>query len=319
MKKKVFIVLTNILLLVVAAGLIEFFSYLKYDHDIKYILNEYRSVDEGLKLEYLVPLRFDIEIFRKWFKDRTDYSDKQGILILGSSYVAGTRLADEQTFDYKLHKVLKRPTYRRATPGGGPQYAYYMFQSGLLEKEAPNVKYVVFVYNPEHIFMLDSFQVSPVYPVVNLRYKVKDGELIQTESAFYDFYSLFSVRNMQSLIEKISFEKMQRENKIYDNFNVMIKAIVESSKKLYPDSEFVFLVYPAHKSTFPRYANPKDFDLPTSEIEYLKSLGCKVVDLNALIGGDLDAPKYKSDDKSHPSAKVWEEVVPALIKNKIIN
>lgn len=118
MKKKVFIVLTNILLLVVAAGLIEFFSYLKYDHDIKYILNEYRSVDEGLKLEYLVPLRFDIEIFRKWFKDRTDYSDKQGILILGSSYVAGTRLADEQTFDYKLHKVTKRPTYRCATLGG---------------------------------------------------------------------------------------------------------------------------------------------------------------------------------------------------------
>ena len=68
-------------------------------------------------MEYLVPLRFDIEIFRKWFKDRTDYSDKQGILILGSSYVAGTRLAHEQTFDYKLHKVTKRPTYRRATSG----------------------------------------------------------------------------------------------------------------------------------------------------------------------------------------------------------
>ena len=57
-----------------------------------------------------------------------------------------------------------------------------MFQSGLLENEAPNVKYVVFVYNPEHIFMLDSFQLSPVYPVVNLHYKVKDGELIQTKS-----------------------------------------------------------------------------------------------------------------------------------------
>ena len=55
-------------------------------------------------MEYLAPLRFDMEIFRKWFKDRTDYSDKQGILILGSSYVAGTRLADEQTFDYNSTK-----------------------------------------------------------------------------------------------------------------------------------------------------------------------------------------------------------------------
>lgn len=319
MNKKIFIILINILLLAVVAGLIELFSYIKYENDIKYILDEYRSVDKGLKLEYLVPLRFDIEIFRKWFKDRAGDTEKQGILLLGSSYVAGTRLPDKQTFDYKLNKATKRPVYRRATPGGGPQYAYYMFQSGLLKKEIPNIKYVVYVYNPEHIFMLDSFQVSPVYPVINLRYNVENGELVQTESVFYNFYSLYSFRNIQNLIEKISFEKMIKDKKIYDKFNIIIKAIVKSSKDLYPDSEFIFLVYPAHKSTFPRYANSQDFVLPEAEIAYLKNLGCKVLDLNTLVGNDLDLPVYKSDDKSHPSEKVWKEVVPALLKNNIIN
>ena len=292
-KNKFVCIVFNICLFFVLCLIVELLSYYKYSNDVSSILNEYKRVNKNLKLGYFHPIKFDINRCFKNFSEHktTEEKMKEGsIIVFGSSYASGTGLSEKATFDYKLHNKTNRTVYRRAIPGGGPQYIYYMLKSGIIKNEIDDAKYIFYVYDPEHILMLEKFQMSVVYPFVNLRYELKDNSLKEITPFLYQIYPLFFVKNVQHFLEKQVVIK--NKEKIYYKFNFLIKEIAKILKETYPSSKFIILEFPAHKNSYFSWDNIVLQEFPQNQIDYLENIGCTVINLNKLIKDNLDEQIY---------------------------
>ena len=116
---------------------------------------------------------------------------------------------------------------------------------------------------------------------------------------------------------------------LYDLQIKVYKAIIQETKKLYPDSKFVFLIYcdknedivQIESWNVPQKEINEEFEILYSDKfkKDIENLGATVITTEELIGRKMDKeedriPKSIDENYPHPSEKAWDKIVPKLVQ-----
>lgn len=309
---KVFkIILINVLILIALICCLELYSYnkLKEKHSeyLKNINSKISKNDKPLKLRYGRVRSFDYDFDKKGFRPVIYGSNqKRPIVFFGCSFMYGLRLKNEQTLPYKVSKLTNRTTYNRAINGWGTQHVFYQLKREDFKKEVPDAEYIIYTVIYDHLNRFYAYNISDFSFEAMLRYKHNGSNLSEIKPVFLPCYSLYTVRNIQDIIASV---KNKNINDLFFIFNQMMMKSLELSRKKYPNSKFVILIY--------KDANPLSEFEQNQYIENmnnLKNKGFIVIDAQDLVGHDFKDKKYLSNDNWHPSEKAWDEIAPKLVE-----
>lgn len=231
------------------------------------------------------------------------------IIIFGCSFAYGDRLKDNQTFSYKLSKLVKAPVYNRAACGWGLQNMFHQIRT----KEIFNVvkqkpQQVIYVLMYDHIYRM--YRHTYAFPFNNmlfLQYKFKKNDFVK-----YDPKIPFLERLSLSGIFYNHFARENAKNpKYFDkNFNLMKQYFIKSKNELeakYGKINFAIVKYEFEET----YENVY---LKTERWKELEDAGFTVLDTTELMGRKLNKPEDYADDGFHPSEKVWDNLTPIIAK-----
>ncbi|MGN0015463.1 MAG: hypothetical protein ACI37T_08610 [Candidatus Gastranaerophilaceae bacterium] len=311
MKKILTINIVSFILILCFAELISGYQYYK---KIKDQLNLKHNAGLIQNFRYKLPIK-DIYpyCYQVYFKNyisadkNTPPPRKRPVLFLGCSYIYGSGLKDEQTLPYKIHKQTDRDCYKRGIPGGGIQLALDMFEKGIIQKQVPDVEYIIYVYVDYHISRLYAYQLDYLDTEVNQRYKLKNDKLVKINKPIFPiYYSSFLVKQIQKYIEKITRENEYTDYKL---FNAIMAELLSQAKKNYKDIKFVILLYPSAD-----LMNTDNENIPEHEIEKLKSMGFIVINAEDLTKEPIRNLEYRTPDRDHPAENAWDAILPELIK-----
>ena len=231
---------------------------------------------------------------------------KPPIWLMGCSYAWGYLLDDDKTFAEKISNLTKRPVYNWSWCGIGPAEAlirlYTHKNDEFIPKKPP--EYVIYIYMYNH---------PARHPCnYNILYALKEFNVIDEKNTVFDrLYFIRSIR--QNLFNKYHD---------YDKFMKQIfRAMIKETKKKYPDSKFVILIYSDTDKDVKDGHPPlvkEDYDMLNSDEfwEETKKDGAIIIKTKDLIGRDMDRPEDRvQNDKSatpHPSSEAWDLIVPKL-------
>lgn len=192
--------------------------------------------------------------------------------------------------------------------GSGTQHIYYFLTHEKYLKNAENPEYIIYVFINDHIRRFYMHQIwNPFETIENLRYKIKEGKVEKIKPVFFQFWNLYTIKELQRYISWKNFENTSQED-LFLNFVDFMKEIKKVSSKKYPNAKFAILLYDDKI-----YDCNKDF-INNSDWNLLRKEGFYVFDTKDLTDKDLSDLKYKSDDLYHPNAEAWKEVIPKLVK-----
>lgn len=310
MKKAVFIIAINFILLLIFLIGAEAYTYKHYkqtfEKNKQTIEKNNQAYEQGgnhyrFKQEYSYPLKFEDTQGIKFFKPpKYGNGNKKPVIFFGCSFTEGAGLTDEQTLAYKISQLTGRTTYNRGKGSTGTQFMYYQLSTPELKYEVPEAEYIIYTFIWDHLFRLYNYQACPLVTGLNLRYKVVNGKLEEIKPAFVPFYSLYLVKKFQV---DIADKKAIEEEQNFKLFNFIMKESIKLAQKTYPQSKFVIIEYPdSHTQT-----------LPPDEVIKLKDMGFVVVNAEEMLGHNLQDSKYRLVD-NHPSKLAWEEIAPKLAR-----
>ena len=194
----------------------------------------------------------------------------------------------------------------------GIQHMYHLlkdkdFFQYINKNETKAPEYLIYVYIPSHLQRVS----SSIFPSFlgtdgeNLIYELKNNSLI-LKKYLPVINRTYLVKKLKLAIEKRT-PPFSREEKL-QNFELAKKLFIESKKILeqnYPNIKFVIL----------RYRNKKEqseFEIPFMW-EYLEEEGFIIIDSKDLINR-MYTYVDTTEDKIHPNAQAWDELIPPLIK-----
>lgn len=304
MKKVLKIILINFILLLLVAFIFEiiFYLYSLYEYNRYYdswhFEKDKNDLTYNINLEYFND-NFFIDEFRKPsglpFK-------KKPILLFGCSFTQGAGLKDNETFSYKLSEYTKRPVYNRGYVGGGIQHSIIQAEGNDLYKEVKNPEYIIFLYNSylhipriyHHVFFLYDKYLYPAYIITNNKLTRKPrGSFVEGT------YIYKTIKKIEEHYKANSFSPKTQ------HFVLMhFEKLREEIQKHWKNPKFVILFY--NEGIEP----PNNFD---NELKKkLEKDGFIVLDTYDLTGVYFDEAYHFSEYDCHPSAKVWDIVVPKL-------
>lgn len=228
-------------------------------------------------------------------------TNSPAVLFIGCSYTYGLELDYNDTISSKYADLANRTTYNLGLPGGGPKEFLHILRNKSLLKQlnidTNNIEYVVYVYINDHQRRL----------FTNLRtfvpkYKEDNGilkeqqtnsffERIKIKTAITNFYFDFII---SKFFQKYSWQKTERYIK---EINKEIKNTFSNHGK---ETKFIILAY---KET----NNENWTDLEKENIQ--------IVRVKTLADLDLEnVPYVVWEGNDHPSALVWDIILPKFIK-----
>ena len=250
--------------------------------------------------------------------DKSTAEEKGSILLFGCSYTYGSGLQENRTLSAQLSEYTGRKAYNFGIEGGGAQHMLHLlrneaFFNNYLQNARP--EYAVYTYIPNHLDRL-KFNVfpNPLYSIgFNLRYELKNNGMKNVSAPL--FMSFFG-RNylIKSAVFNIdSMDAYSLENK-YKRF-AEINEIFSESKKLleekYPGIKFVIL-----KMTYKDEVS-QDMELPFMRAA-LEKQGFIFLDSKELAGREFEYGRDTVSDNIHPSAEVWNILVPRIVEKLYI-
>ncbi len=231
---------------------------------------------------------------------------KPPIVVFGCSYVYGYLLDKNQTLTYKLAHKSKRPVYSRAFQGWGIQHMLYQVRQDKFYNHVKEPQYAVFVMMFDHFRRLYSINFLSGHLLneeQNLRYKLKDGKLIQITNSnpFFNFIKRSYVINKfhQAYVNNVILKPKNYEN--YSKF--ALEHFIESKEEMqkhWKNTKYIVLYYN-------KFYNDDKFT------KSLEEKGFQVISLPDLTNADLDDDKYKIKD-GHPNESAWDLISDKLIK-----
>ena len=314
MKKFLKIIYINMFILAIVFVAAEVIAYTYSVWFYKKMSKEY-----NYQPEHLYKYKFFMQSFEEEFRKYEQYMlrqpcginyKKSPIVLFGCSFCYGTSLQDNETFGYKLSEYTKRPVYNRGLEASGIQHSILQFEYSDFYSKIKNPEYVFFLYNPalhthrlyEYTFMLFN---EDLYP----RFINKNGELV-------------IVGRLPKIIEGLyltkSFYKYRVQKEVnFDQSNIdftilHFKKLQEEIYNHWKNTKFVILFYPYQNDILfsPNYDNQKYIDKIKSAFEKNNLLYLDIADI---VDVNLDSIKYQiSDSNNHPTAEVWDIVVPKL-------
>lgn len=308
------ILLINVVLIAVIFAVVEIFSYHFLFNRYKDVIENYNviqsrnnsSIIKKPALKYVkvtLPKKEELISFKRPIEYRN--SSKKPIVLIGCSFTEGFGLNEDETFSRKLADYTDRTVYNRGRSGTGLPYLYYQLSDNEILSQMPkNTEYIIYTLIPDHfprMFRYRNFVMSGDH---TLRYKIKNGKLVQDRILFPALHSL----NTAIVIEEFLANK-RCEYK--DNTkNLFHKIIAESDKiiKQYFDNAKLVILY---------IKNPLDNDIHEYDeiINELKNIdsNIEIIYINDLIPELYDRENW-IEDNDHPSGKAWDKIVPVLCK-----
>ena len=232
-------------------------------------------------------------------------SDLKPIILFGCSYTEGFGLEDNETFSHKLAQYTNRSVYNRGRSGTGIPFLYYQLNDNEIIKELPkNPEYIIFTLIPDHFPRLFRYRNFVLGGEHTLRYKIQDDKLIEDKIKFPFLHSLFT----SIVIEEYLTNKNSSDTKKVTDLTV--KLFDESYKKIkenFPNAKFVILYFEC------------PFDEKNTYDELLKDISkisddITMIHINEKLPQLTEHDEYWIEDKSHPSAKAWDLIVPMISK-----
>ena len=181
MKKIIFIIFCNLLLIIIFLGILEFTLYINHHNnypEAKYKIKEIRYYDVINYYTFRKPIGINYQ--------------KQPIILAGCSYAYGQGLREEQTFGYKLSHYSQRPVFNIAMQGKGLQHNLFFIQNNMFDKTIKNPEYFVYVIMVDQIRRLYTtvcFHDYTGYP----EYKLNKRNKLILKNNKYPFFKQFYV------------------------------------------------------------------------------------------------------------------------------
>jgi hypothetical protein len=293
-------ILVNLILIIFALASVEFYSFCKTKQE-NIVLKEKADRLESnntkdYKTKYILLKPFSVKLFRKSYIKEN--STKKPILWFGCSFAEGAGLTDKQAPCFKISELTSRSCINRAKGATGPQFMYYQLKQGI----NVDTDLIIYIFMYNHLQRLYNYQINPLIDMFNLRYTIKDFELVDVTPTFNPLYSSFFVKRI--LNKKVALEA-KTEGYEFKLFNRIMKKSYDLAQEKYPNSKFIMIEFPELTKK----------ELPEYEIRRLESMGIIVVKVKDLIPDvDVYNKKYWLSDKIHPSEELWDLVLPKLNK-----
>ena len=220
------------------------------------------------------------------------------IILFGGSFAWGWELEEKQTLQYKLSKIMKRPTYNRAYKMWfGLSQLLYQSEQEEFYKEVPEPKFILYVFMDDHILRMLSANMNPFSAYPHLRYIEYNKKLEKDKHSIV--YNSHLMKKMNTIIAGYKLKYQQDKN-----FKLLKKHLVQTKgnfDKHWKDYKFVFYIYEG-KCVF-----------TDDNIKELENEGIIVIKTSQLTDIDLTQDEYYiSKTDRHPNEKAWDVVVPKL-------
>ena len=225
-------------------------------------------------------------------------SNKKSIVLMGDSFFQDKFLDEKFLANILLSKQTNRNVYNLAIEGASIAEVLYILRSydkNIELKELINgdtkIEHIIINYMPWHIKAL---YLSPreLFP----RFDKNKGEFILDKNPIYytETYRTLKFYLGMHTPDKVPFIS-------FNLYALHIKEIKKEIEKIFgKDTKLSILVV-------------KECGL--ENWEKLKQEGINVINLNEILGFDINTKEYQiSDTNDHPNEKAWEVIVPALIK-----
>lgn len=242
-----------------------------------------------------------------------NYKKKKPIAIFGCSYAFGYELNKEQTISYKLAHKAKRPVYNRAVSAWGIQHMLYSANQPLLYEQVPEPEYAMFIMMFDHPRRIYTRSFSPGHLLNEeryLRYKNFNGQLVQKtgikgKSPIAAIRKLVDRSYITSVIHEAYVKNVLLSKKnSHKCVDFMVEHFIQSKNEMqkhWKNTKFIVLLYD-------QIDNQERFE------EKLKANNIEFIELDKLVGTDLDTQEFKLEHDPHPSEKAWDLVSEKLIK-----
>ena len=94
-------------------------------------------------------------------EQKTNKYKNNPIVVFGCSFAYGQSLNENQTFEYKLAKLIHRDVINQAIIAGGIQYMYFLTQNEMFYKKIPYSDEVIYIMFSGHLrrLLVDFFVV----------------------------------------------------------------------------------------------------------------------------------------------------------------
>lgn len=341
MRKKLLVVLINILILVPLLFIVDWYiKKIDYDYPraggfvFKSLSKIHKDVDisncptESLSKDFYYfecDKNVDCLLF---YEERVLFGEeyigkKRPIIILGGSYAYGHGLYKEDTFPYLLSELTQRPVLNFSRCGGQAFSSIdnlYQFISANDENKelVASAEYVVYVYMADHI---NRYLFGNPANEYNLRFLPSNFEKFITK-----FYFVRTIAGkIRYLFYTFDYPNTSRSEKILKKLLINMNKHV---KTFAPDSELIIVLYddkfcPEQMRSFDKSAIKYMSEIRNSALwdEFGKEYGAKVVHTKDLTGFYFDK-EYKLDGDFilagwHPNGKAWRLFTPLFVEEYI--
>lgn len=302
------IILINLLLIILILICIESYNIYKWQNLLRdghkvsmevYFDSLFHSIPVDKYFDSLYKKEFVEMAFCKAFRPDVNLdSDKKPVVFAGCSFTFGSRLSDDETVSAQFGKLTGRPTYNRGGNGWGlAQFLYQTKRNDFYQQFKEEPEYIFYIYIQDHINRLDRFKIDPVYYEFQPKYIIKNGKFILQKPHFYDrFYTVHDYK----------FDCNSKTNAVNEDIIVLyFDEAQKEIKKHWENTKLVILIYPTGHIEQEKVLYTK-----------LKEVGHNVINLQDITDGDLLTKEYQIgiDDDTHPNAKAWSVILPALIR-----
>lgn len=236
-------------------------------------------------------------------------SKKNPILWFGCSFAAGVRIIEHRSYPCdKISDLTCRSCINRAQSATGTQYIYNQLITNDFKKIAPEVDFIIYTYISDHKNRLYTYKQNIFSEYSNIRYEYKNNKLVKISPLTKYLYVSFLIQRIKNI--QIKYQK-QQEQIYYNLFNHTIAETTKKLKELYPNAKFIMIEFNQKEQAEPR---GQSF-IPNYEIEKLNSYGIEVFKIRDYVGNiNLSDDKYWQEDNVHPSTKLWDIIIPELVK-----
>ena len=301
-------ILITIIAIIFIGLIIEVSSYLWQSNRL--IKQGYRFQNNAKNAPYPIKMvSFSDYYFYELDKDRIikNISGKEykapAIIAFGDVYINSFDNKND-TFAQKLSKLTKRPVYNMGESGWGIPQMYFLLKNEK-EIEKINPETIIFFYHNDMKNRLASFSFYPHHSHLNLKYKLKNKELIEDKPLLPFLYHLYGVRNIERYI---GWRTITSKDEVIQerNFDLIQKLFEESrtiAKQKYPTlKNFIILRLPTHWDSMKKLKeyslNDKIANIEYNMWENLKDEGFIIIDTTELTTIDLNKKENHSKDSS---------------------
>ncbi len=232
--------------------------------------------------------------------------NKPPIVIFGCSYAHGFNLNPKQIFSYKLSEQLKQPVYNQAFIGWGIQHMLFQTKIPELYERIKEPEYVIYVYISDHLRRLYLMSFGPwniLNEEFNIRYKEKDGKLIEIMNANPFLNQIKRLYFVNTLQNKLATKYAYGEKNYSAVCNFALKHFIESKNEMqkhWKNTKYIVFFY-------------NDKYIATQFKADLEKAGFIIMTTDELTNENLDTEKYMQPSL-HPTEAAWDLLTPKFIE-----